>query len=54
VLVIEAGHAVAALTAVRSVDRSGRTLRDVATLERMEQAWQRQLASLLAQLKVQP
>jgi hypothetical protein len=51
-VLLEAGRAAASLSAVRGVDRSGRTLRDVAALERMEMQWQRQLAGLLAQLKV--
>jgi hypothetical protein len=51
-LLLEAGQAAAALSAVRTVDRSGRALRELATLDRMEIAWQKQLAALLAQLKV--
>jgi hypothetical protein len=52
-LLREAGQAVAALAAVRAVPRAGRSLREVATLERLELAWSKQLVGLLGALKVQ-
>lgn len=52
-LLIEAGHAVSSLEAVREMSRAGRTLREAAAVERLELAWQKQFAALLAQLQVE-
>ena len=51
-ILIEAGHVVSALAAVRSEPRKGKSLRDVGMLERLELGWSRQFGSLMAQLKV--
>jgi hypothetical protein len=52
VLLLEAGHAVAALSAVRAINRTKGSLRELAAVERLELSWQKQLAALLAQLRV--
>jgi hypothetical protein len=52
-LLIETGHVVAALAAVRGVDRRGRTLKEHAQLDRLELAWSKQFAALIAQLRVE-
>ena len=52
VVLLELGHAEVALTAVRSIDRTGLTLDKILKLERVEQTWQRQKAALLAQLRI--
>lgn len=51
-LLLEAGHAVSALAAVRSVSRQRLALKDLAALERIELGWSRQFAALLGALKV--
>lgn len=49
-LLLEAGHAVTALAAVRAVSRRRLTLKEHAALDRLEQQWSRILAMLIAQL----
>jgi hypothetical protein len=51
-LALEAAHAKGRLTAIRHVTRKGATLREVAALERLDQAWTKILTGLLAQLTV--
>lgn len=51
VILLEAAHAVDALAAVRALSLDGKTAGEVNTIQRLEIAWSRQLASLLAQLR---
>jgi hypothetical protein len=51
-LVLELGHVMSRLAAVRAEPRAGRDLKAAAMLERLELGWSRQFGSLMAQLRV--
>jgi hypothetical protein len=51
-LALEAAHATDRLHAVRTVSRRGATLREVTSLERLDQNWSKILSGLLMLLKV--
>jgi len=53
-LLLELGQAVGSLEAVRGTQRGGLSVREAIAMEKLEIAWQRQVAALIAQLRVQP
>lgn len=50
-ILLEAGHSVDALSAIRGLSMDGKTVPEINAFQRLEIAWSRQLASLLAQLR---